>query len=57
MNLLNYFFKTKLVFYIRTLCVPRSKYSTSGLKINLLVLCKAKAAVCCEIHTKHMNAV
>jgi len=49
--------KTKLIFYIRTLFVPRSKYSISVLKTNLLVLYKANTAVCSEIHTTHEHNV
>ena len=38
------------MFYVRTQCVPRCKHSPPRLyKTNLLMLCKAKVAVCCEI--------
>jgi len=43
---------------IRTQSVPRCKHSPPRLyKTNLLMLCKAKVAVCCVIHTKHINAM
>ena len=46
------------LFYIRNRCLPRSKYSQPLLhKTNLLMLCKAKVAVCSEIHTKHTYAM
>jgi len=44
------------MFYISTQCVLRSKHSPPRLyKTNLLMLHKAKVAVCCEIRTKHIN--
>jgi hypothetical protein len=40
------------LFYLRTQCVPRSKHCPPLLhKTNLLMLHKAKVAVCFEIHT------
>jgi hypothetical protein len=46
------------LFYARTQRVPRSKHSPPPLyKTNQLILCKAKVAVCSELHTKHINAV
>ena len=42
------------MFYVRTHCVPRSKHSQPRLyKTNLLMLCKVRVAVCCEIRIKH----
>jgi hypothetical protein len=45
------------LFYIRTQCVPRCKHFASVIKASLLMFCKAKVAVCSEIHTKHINAM
>jgi hypothetical protein len=45
------------LFYIRTQSVPCSKHCPSQLyKTNLLMLYKAKAAVCSDSHTKHIIA-
>jgi hypothetical protein len=50
--------KTKRVlFYIRTQRVPRSKHSVSVTKTNLLMLPKPKVTVCSESHTKHVNSM
>jgi len=46
------------LFYIRAQCLPRSNHSSTRLyKIILLMLFTVKVAVCCEIHTKHINAI
>ena len=39
-----------------TQCAPRSKHSTSVIKTNLLMLCRAKFFFS-EIHTKHTNSM
>jgi len=44
--------KTKLMFYVRTQCVPRSKHSPLGLhKACLLMSYKV------NVHTEHWNAM
>ena len=48
--------KTKRICYIRTQSVPICKHCISGIKTNLLMLCKATFVVCPEIHTKHTNS-
>jgi len=46
------------LFYIRTQCITHSKHSPPQLyKTNLVMLFKGKVAVCCEIRTKHINAM
>jgi hypothetical protein len=56
-NVINFKDETCL-FYIRTQYIPRSKHFPPWLhKTNLLMLCKAKVAVCSEIHTEPINTM
>ena len=48
----------RVCFILRTQCVPRCKHRPPRLyKASLLMLCRAKVAVCSENHTKHINAM
>jgi hypothetical protein len=43
--------------YLKTQSVPRSKHCASVIKTSQLMLCREIIAVCCDIHTKHINTL
>ena len=45
------------LFYVRTQFVPRSKHSPPRLRKRVLMLYKAKVAICFESPTKHINSI
>ena len=47
--------KKKVMFYLNTQSVPRSKHSVSVLQTSQLMLYREIIAVCSQIHTKHIT--
>ena len=47
----------KVVLYIKTQYVPRSKHTVSVIQTSQLMLYREIIAVCSQIHTKHTNTL